>query len=232
MIQKKVNLLFSSRILSLLLLLLISATVSAQYVPKDKRRKKPAKDSVKVKKDRIKVDNKRPKNTQDDKDLEIGRRWVFGGNFWLQFGNPTLVDISPTIGYKLTKNFIAGVGVGYLYARSQLNSRFGRSIDIQNQIYSGRTYLQYIINTEKIFGEGNRLFLYSEYEILRSDFYNRTTDQQETVWIQRPLIGGGLQQKLGVVYVNLMVLYNLNYLEDITPYPTPVTVRLGFNVGL
>lgn len=225
----KSNLLFN-RLLTLLFLVCISATVSAQYVPKDKRDKKPtAKDSVDKKKETPQP--KPEKKTNNNADSDIGRRWVFGGNFWLQFGNNTFIDISPTIGYKLTRNLIGGVGIGYLYARSRLNTRFG-NLDVQNQIYSGRAYLQYIINTEALLGEGNRMFLYSEYEVLRSDYYDRVLDRQNSVWVQRPQIGGGVQQKMGNLYVNLMVLYNLNYLEDISPYPNPVTVRLGFNVGI
>lgn len=228
MIKKKISLSLYGKILSLLLLMLMSATVSAQYVPKDKRKKTPVKkDSAEVKKEPVKPVKKETRDTDD----EIGRRWVFGGNFWMQFGSTTMIDIAPTIGYKLTKNLIAGVGVGYLYARSRLSTGLG-TLDVENQIYSGRTYLQYIINTEQLFGEGNRLFLYSEYEVLRSNYYDRVLDRQSSIWVQRPQIGGGLQQKMGPLYVNLMILYNLNYLDDITPYPNPVTVRVGFNVGL
>ncbi|OJJ14482.1 hypothetical protein BKI52_42640 [marine bacterium AO1-C] len=225
---QKVSLLRYKKGFILLLFLTISASTFAQYVPKDKRKK----DSVQVKPKPKKKEEPKTTNRNNDNEDEIGRRWLTGGNFWLQFGNPTFIDISPTLGYKLTKNLIGGVGVGYLYSRFQLNNRFGQTLDLQNQIYSGRLYLQYIINTEQIFGEGNRLFLYSEYELLRSDYYDRTNEIQRVAYIQRPQIGGGLQQRLGRVYVNLMVLYNLNYLEDITPYPTPVTVRIGFNVGI
>ncbi len=223
----KVSLLPYKKGFVLLLFLTISASAFAQYVPKEKR-KKADEDTTKEKPKKTVENNNRDNDDED----EIGRRWLTGGNFWLQFGNPTFIDISPTLGYRLTRNLIGGVGVGYLYSRFQLNNRLGRTLDLQNQIYSGRLYLQYIINTEQIFGEGNRLFLYSEYELLRSDYYDRTNEIQRIAFVQRPQIGAGLQQRLGKVYVNLMVLYNLNYLEDITPYPTPVTVRIGFNVGI
>ena len=223
----KVSLLPYKKGFVLLLFLTISVSAFAQYVPKEKR-KKTDEDTTKEKPKKTVENNNRDNDDED----EIGRRWLTGGNFWLQFGNPTFIDISPTLGYRLTRNLIGGVGVGYLYSRFQLNNRLGRTLDLQNQIYSGRLYLQYIINTEQIFGEGNRLFLYSEYELLRSDYYDRTNEIQRIAFVQRPQIGAGLQQRLGRVYVNLMVLYNLNYLEDITPYPTPVTVRIGFNVGI
>ncbi|EAY25391.1 hypothetical protein [Microscilla marina] len=228
MMRYKTYLLYN-KVLTLLCLVCLSATVSAQYVPKDKRKKTPAKDSVTTKKETPPQKSEKKQNPKKDND--IGRRWVFGGNFWVQFGNVTFIDIAPTIGYKLTRNLIAGVGIGYVYARSRLATNLG-NLDVENQIYSGRTFLQYIINTEALFGEGNRLFLYSEYEVLRSDYYDRVLDRQNSIWVRRPQIGGGIQQKLGNLYVNLLVLYNLNYLEDITPYPNPITIRLGFNVGL
>ncbi|HAS42760.1 MAG TPA: hypothetical protein DCS93_19925 [Microscillaceae bacterium] len=225
----KVSLFHYKKGLVLLLFLTISATAFAQYVPKDKRKK--PKDSTKVK-----PTPKKPTETtntnRDNDNEEMGRRWLTGGNFWLQFGNPTFIDISPTLGYWLTPSLIGGVGVGYLYSRFQLNNSFGQTLDLQNQIYSGRVYLQYIIDTKQLLGEGNRLFLYSEYEVLRSDYYDRTNELQRVAYVQRPQIGGGIQQRLGRIFVNLMVLYNLNYLEDVTPYPTPVTVRIGFNVGI
>jgi len=223
---QKVSLLHYQRGFILLLFLTISATALAQYVPKDKR-----KDSTQTKPTPRKSVEVKSSYNENERE-EMGNRWLPGGNFWLQFGNPTFIDISPTLGYWLTPSLIGGVGVGYLYSRFQLNNRFGQTLDLQNQIYSGRVFLQYIIDTKQLLGESNRLFLYSEYEVLRSNYYDRTNEVQRVAYVQRPQIGGGIQQRLGRVFVNLMVLYNLNYLEDVTPYPTPVTVRIGFNVGI
>lgn len=43
------------------------------------------------------------------------RRLTFGGNIGMQFGNYTMVDISPQIGYNFTNNFNAGAGISYTY---------------------------------------------------------------------------------------------------------------------
>ncbi len=40
----------------------------------------------------------------------------FGGNFGLQFGDYTLVNISPQVGYKFSKYVSAGLGLGYTYS--------------------------------------------------------------------------------------------------------------------
>src|SRR4051812_19764764 len=39
-----------------------------------------------------------------------------GGNFGLNFGNYTLVNVSPQLGYRFNDYFAAGAGVNFLYS--------------------------------------------------------------------------------------------------------------------
>lgn len=45
-------------------------------------------------------------------------RLSIGGNFSLQFGNYTVIGISPQVGYNFSKYFTAGAGFGYTYFKN------------------------------------------------------------------------------------------------------------------
>jgi len=44
-------------------------------------------------------------------------RIYIGGNFGLQFGNYTIVDLSPQIGYRITDRLTSGIGITYMYLK-------------------------------------------------------------------------------------------------------------------
>lgn len=58
--------------------------------------------------------NTRVNNASEKSKFDV-RRLEFGGSFGLQFGDYTLVNISPQVGYRLSNKFSAGVGLGYTY---------------------------------------------------------------------------------------------------------------------
>ena len=56
--------------------------------------------------------------TEEDpsvKDLQFNQRLVFGGGFGMQFGNVTLLDLSPSIGYRVSDQLTLGTGISYKY---------------------------------------------------------------------------------------------------------------------
>ena len=80
---------------------------------------------------------------------------VFGGTLGILFGDPTYVDVSPTIGYKVFPRLIVGCGPLYNYF-------YSRRYDEEYNIYGGRVFLRPNI-TENI-------FLYGEYELLSVNY--------------------------------------------------------------
>jgi hypothetical protein len=142
-------------------------------------------------------------------------RYVFGGGLGLQFGNPTLIEISPKIGYRLTEKTIVGGGVTYMYY-SENQGGYGTYVASD---YGGSIYGSYE-PFDNIFG-------WAEFEVLNYGYKIPTIDITRK-WIGSPLIGIGYRQPLGEKgFIQLLLLYNLNYTTD-SPYSSPVITRISF----
>lgn len=66
--------------------------------------------------------NIRPEKTEPVREKKAGidrSRLIFGGTFGLGFGNYTVINVSPQIGYAFFNNFSAGGGVSYNYYRNR-----------------------------------------------------------------------------------------------------------------
>lgn len=173
--------------------------------------------------------------TEEDpavKDLTFNQRLVYGGGFGLQFGNVTLVDLSPTIGYRLTDRFTLGTGLSFKYNHIKdytLDQNSGRWYDYNSNIYGGSIWGRYYLL--------QNIFAHAEIEQLKID-YNYTsvssalpTNVKNGVDVTSVLVGGGYRQSLGgQVYFNILILFNLNE-TDFTPYNNPI-IRAGISVGM
>jgi len=155
---------------------------------------------------------------QEVKDQTFGQRLVFGGNLGLQFGSYTFIDISPNVGYRVTDQLIAGIGMTYIYY----------SVDdiyykYSTNIFGGRVFSKYYLI--------ENLFAHVEYEILNmevpDDFnYNKFSRKN----IPSLFIGGGYRQMIGNRSAfEVELLYNVIE-ERYSPYQNPI-IRAGFAFG-
>lgn len=142
-------------------------------------------------------------------------RIFFGGNFGLQFGTQTVVDINPIVGYRINNRLSAGVGAKYLYYKYK-----DRLYSYETNIYGGSIFGRYAV-TES-------LFAYSEYEMINLsvfDPYERRVD------VGSLFVGGGYSQPIGGrSSLYLMLLYNLNE-STYSPYQNPI-IRMGIGIGI
>lgn len=166
------------------------------------------------------------------------RRMVYGGNFGASFSSDyTFVDLSPLVGYRFTDRFQAGVGGTYLYSRVvyyYANPQTGaiEAFPLSSSIYGARMYGEYDIFKDLLSGN-DRLFGHAEVEGLNVSYYPNGDPYAPTqrTWIGNYFVGGGYRQALGRrSFVNITVLYNLNYNvnRDISPYSSPWVFRIGF----
>lgn len=109
---------------------------------------------------------------QDEEPVQKGfdkSRLFFGGNFGLSFGNATIINVSPQVGYRLSNYFAAGAGINMqyssfksLYINGGVASResygvaglniFGRVYPIQQILLQLQPEMNYTWGNQKIYG--------------------------------------------------------------------------------
>ncbi len=156
-------------------------------------------------------------------DEEFQSKWVFGGGFGMGFSTyGSSIQLSPTIGYRLTPKLETGVRLLYnFYSIKQFGIR------LNSHSYGGGPYVNYDIY--------RGLFAHAEYELLSFEGFfinnaNQQIDKLDRINLSSVFVGGGYRQYFSTnAYGVFMVLYNLN--ESInSPYSNPV-FRIGFGFG-
>lgn len=139
-----------------------------------------------------------------------------GGNFGLQFGTVTFIDVSPLVGYRFTNRFSAGPGITYRYFK--LRGFEGTST------YGGSFFARHIV--------GSQFFAQAQYENLNTIYPSLDTPNAlERGWVPGLFLGGGIFQPLGRRgAVTLAAMYNLIYDNIRSPYGSPWVFNVGFNL--
>jgi hypothetical protein len=142
-------------------------------------------------------------------------RLRYGGSFGATFGDITFVEISPTVGYLLTDQFMLGLGGRYMYFEERF--RFTR---YTTNIYGANIFAQYFFMENFI--------AHTEFEVLNLD--DRFIPD-ERVNVNSFFVGGGYRSMISDrSFASILVLFNLT--EDAnTPYTNPV-VRVNFGFGI
>lgn len=173
-------------------------------------------------------------NAQDEVDfLSFRDRIFFGGNFGLQFGTVTNIEVSPVLGYYITPRLASGVGIRYEYYKDTRN--FSVYFPFKTNIYGGNVFGRYTLiqNIREVTGLhlDSRIFAQAEYEILsleRKYFEVPPTLEEGRYALNSILVGGGIFQPMGERSgLVLSVLWNLNETAN-SPYSNPI-IRVGFN---
>ena len=144
----------------------------------------------------------------------LRERMYYGGNFSLQFGSVTFIDISPLAGVMITDRYSAGLGATYQYINFRFANTGGRSV------YGGRIFNRYNIT--------QNFFAHAEFESLNAEYVSA---RQELIreWIPGAFVGGGYFSPAGARGgFNVMILYNLMYDNIRSPYNEPYVIRVGF----
>lgn len=145
-------------------------------------------------------------------------RMYYGGNFSLQFGSLTYIDVSPLAGVMITDRFSAGLGGTYQY----LNFRRANS---SSSVYGGRIFGRYNIT--------QNFFAHTEVESLNTAYLvpgaTPDLDRLTRDWVTGMFVGGGYFTPFGSRGgANITLLYNLTYDNRRSPYNEPYVIRVGF----
>jgi hypothetical protein len=141
-------------------------------------------------------------------------RVTVGGGLGLTFGTVTYVEVSPTLGYFITDNFLAGIGANYTYYEE-------KQYNFKMSMYGGRVFTEYLFDNLPVLA-------HAELELINIESYDN-----ERINIINPYIGGGIKQKFGDnSYFFILVLWNLNETkESYFLQPNPI-IRGGIAIGL
>ena len=160
--------------------------------------------------------------------LSFKDRVYWTGNVGFNFYNRVLyLNISPQVGYKITPNFSAGLGVRYVYIGSNY-------YQFKTTIYGGNAFMRYNL--------GQSFFAYSEYEKLRSyDFNPNSSNYGNRAPANMFFIGAGYSSRIGTTSrLNLMLLYDVIQSPN-SPYQNsymfgplgpPIIYRISFSFGI
>ncbi len=166
----------------------------------------------------------------------FGSRIFTGGSLGLQFGNITLIDVSPMIGYRLTEDIDVGVNLTYKYYNYNDYYKYTdpqtnkiQYFDLKTNILGGGIFGRYHF-TENLFAHLEVEYL--SFSIDKYSIYNNgLISKKEKVGITSLFVGGGYKQEIGYnSFFTLMILYNLNETTN-SPYTNPI-IRAGFGIGL
>lgn len=160
--------------------------------------------------------------SQENSEITWRDRLFFGGSLGLQIGSPTIIEVSPQVGYRLTSRFAAGLGFKYEFYK---DSR--EPFPYKTSIYGGSIFASYVI-WKNFLSEGSSLMAHVENEALslEKQYFKEFGDNGRFV-LNSFLVGGGLRQRMGKrSYANILILWDLNQ-TSLSPYQNPV-IRISF----
>ncbi len=151
-------------------------------------------------------------------------RLVFGGDIGLSLGTYTYINVSPAVGYRVTNRLTVGLGPIYIYQNDNY-------YNYESSMYGAKLLTSFTVlrstDINPNFQFGN-LILHIENEFLNVEPYNYLTSQQENrLWIDNFLVGGGLSQSVGSKFnVSVLILWDVTN-NAYSPYSNPI-FRIGF----
>lgn len=144
-------------------------------------------------------------------------RMFFGGDLGFQFGDYTIINVSPLVGYRFTDRISLGTQIKYNYIHVS-------SYNIATTIYGASIFSRYNV-TKAIFAHVEYEWLSLETKYFNPGIYVK----QDRFSLNNILVGGGYRTSIGErSYLNLMVLWNLND-NALSPYQNPI-IRMNIEL--
>jgi len=151
----------------------------------------------------------------------LDERFVFGGNFSVQIGEPIKVDLSPIIGYKIIKPLTLGVGGTY---RVDIGYDPNKTTQYNNQVYGYNGFISYDIIKQ--------FFAYAEFDYMAGVKSDTLTDAKTTVW--QPAVAAGIGRSFKVhakLTGTVMLLYHVINSPIKNPSGNPFQIKFGFQTN-
>jgi len=138
----------------------------------------------------------------------LRERLFYGGNFGLQFGTITDIQVSPVIGLWVRPRIAVAIGPDYRFYKYRYD---------KTHIYGGKAYIEFVVIQDLgsflPFGANTGVFLHIENEFLNleSAFWKAQPGDNQRFNMNTVLAGGGISQQMGRrSSLNIAVLWALN----------------------
>ena len=166
----------------------------------------------------VEEDEPEPADIEQGEDGEY-RKWFFGGNFMVDFGNPTFVLVNPRVGYRVKEPLILGVSYTYMYRREN----YSRSPTFTVTTQGPGLFGMYLFKNPILPDTPIDFFVASDY-----DYWWNVVSGGDTRVTQQLLVGGGLISRRGRGPMLMVgVYYDLLY-SSMSFWPSPWHIRIGF----
>ncbi|RYG05011.1 MAG: hypothetical protein EOO02_04765 [Chitinophagaceae bacterium] len=171
--------------------------------------------------------------SQDEPPVEnkgFDRSKLFGGgNFALSFGNNTIVNISPQLGYRFNRFFAAGVGVNALYSSFRSIYATGGTASRTSYGVVGANVFGRVYPIEFVFLQAQPE---ANYVWGKQKYYNPEQEYRLNGKIVPSLLlgAGGAIPMGGTGAFIVMAQYDVLQNER-TPYGSKIFINFGYNFG-
>lgn len=154
-----------------------------------------------------------------------------GGNFGLSFGNYTVINLSPQLGYRFNRFISAGVGINGQYVSVRDRYSNGNTFRKTSQGVVGLNVFGRVYPIEQVMlqvqPEANYVFGKETY----FDTYPRTEYKMDAEIVPSLLVGGGLVIPGGRSSAMIYLMYDVLQ-KDNSPYGKKPFINFGVNLNL
>jgi hypothetical protein len=178
------------------------------------------------------------KKRQEPKGFDL-QRLIVGGGIGLGFGEVTNISVSPIVGYRITDNLSAGIGLGFQYFRVKDQFYVYNQATQDHEYYPLKsTFFYPSVWARYIVYRNFFVHLEGEYDMQSFTAYeNATTVNGDPVKYKlkynspAALVGAGLRQPISD-RASLVIIALYDVLQhEYSPYRNRIDFRIGFNVG-
>ena len=138
---------------------------------------------------------------------------VFGGSFGLQFGDYTIINVSPQVGYNFSKYYTLGAGIGYTYYKDKYYDYSGYKRNYKSSYASVNVFGRfYPIDFIVVSIQPEMSYMWRSYD-----------GYKENKAVPSVLVGGGL--RLG----GMMAMIQYDVVQDRnSPYSDGIFYTVGY----
>ncbi len=167
-----------------------------------------------------------PQKAPEQKGFDKSRLF-FGGNFGLSFGDYTIINVSPQVGYRFNRYVAAGMGINGQYYSVKYNGYAG--IDKDQYGIAGLNVFGRVYPIEQLFAQLQPEMNYTWGKVKYTDGSSSTIDGKTRTSL---LIGaGGIIPTGSRAGITIMIQYDLLGEANIPPYGNKPIYGFGVNLG-